>query len=436
VNRYASSQFYLLLSAAAIALLASVVTRRPELAAAAAPLLALLVVGVAGHRWADVRVEVRPAQTRVVEGDEFDLLVEVRASQAVPWLDLELVLPSSLRSRDGSSRAIVALPGGAGARVVHFPVEAVRWGVCSPEHLLVAARDRFGLFSRSWIVSIQGAVRIYPREAYLRGLVAPRRTGHSLGAHLATARGEGCEFADVRPFRPGDRPRAVNWRVTARRGERWVTERHPERSADLVLLLDAGTDIGEGDDTTLRRSIRAAMSMADGHVAVHDRVGLCSLGGTLRWLTPRLGQYQLYRVVDALLDSQEAARSGRGGSGVAGSLASLGPGGGLPVRGLAPGSAVVALTPLLDPRVVSVIADLRQRGFDTVVVEVSAEAVLPAPDSEASWLARRVWRLEREAVRRQLSAVGVPCVAWDDSRPLGAALDLVARRRSGRMVRT
>jgi uncharacterized protein (DUF58 family) len=97
---------------------------------------------------------------------------------------------------------------------------------------------------------------------------------------------------------------------------------------------------------------------------------------------------------------------------------------------------VVALTPLLDPRVVSVIADLRQRGFDTVVVEVSAEAVLPAPDSEASWLARRVWRLEREAVRRQLSAVGVPCVAWDDSRPLGAALDLVARRRSGRMVRT
>jgi uncharacterized protein (DUF58 family) len=282
---------------------------------------------------------------------------------------------------------------------------------------------------------VQSPVRIYPTEGHLRGLAEPRRTGQSLGSHLAAERGEGCEFADVRPYRPGDRLRAVNWRVSARRGERWVTERHPERSADLVLLLDAGTDIGTDDDSTLRHAIRGAMALADSHVAAHDRVGLCALGGTLNWLTPRLGQYQLYRVVDTMLDCQEARRRGRGGSGVGGALAALGPGGGLPLRGLAPGSAVVALTPLLDRRVVGVIADLRQRGFDAVVVEVSAEAVLPGAEDDTAWVARRVWRLEQEAVRRQLSAVGVPCVGWDDSRPLGAALDLVARRRARQVVR-
>jgi uncharacterized protein (DUF58 family) len=432
VSRFASPRLYVLLALVAAGLVGAVVGRRPELAALAAPLAVVLLAGAASHRWADLAFTVTPERPRVVEGDLVDLLVEVTATRPVPWLDLELVLPSSLEPADGSDRALVNLPT-AGTRVVRFPVRAVRWGMCSPERLRVVARDRFGLFAQASVVSVHAPLRVHPAAASATGLLAPQRTARTLGTHLAADRGEGCELADVRPLRPGDRFRSLNWRVSARRGEPWVNERHPERSSDLVLLLDAGTEVGVGDDTTLRRAVRAAMALAEGHAAVHDRVGLCTLGGSLRWLPPRLGRHQLHRVVDALLDGQAAAAR-LGGTGVAGALGSLGGGRGsaLPLRGLTPGTAVVALSPLLDPRAVGVVADLSRRGFDVVVLELAADPLLPQPETPAQRLARRLWLLEREAVRHQLSAVGVSCARWDEGQPLGAVVEQLSRRRSGR----
>ena len=428
MSRSASPRLYVLLALVTAGLVGAVVTRRAELAALAAPGGAVLLLGAATHRWPELRFAVRPERPRVVEGDLLDLLVEVTTSRAVPWLDLEVVLPSSLEAADGSDRAVVALPA-AGTRVVRFPVRAVRWGMCSPERLQVVARDRFGLFAQASVVTVHAPLRVHPVDAPPVGVVAPRRTGPTLGTHLSAERGEGCELADVRPYRPGDRFRSVNWRVTARRGQPWVNERHPERSTDLVLLLDAGTEVGVGEETTLRLAVRAAMALAEAHAAVHDRVGVCALGASVRWLPPRLGRAQLHRVVDTLLDSQVAAAR-LGGTGVAGALGRLG-GSALPLRGLAPGTAVVALTPLLDPRAVGVVADLRRRGFDVVVLELVADALLPPPTTGAEQLARRLWRLEREAVRHQLEAVGVPCARWDEGQALGAVLDGLGRRRRG-----
>ena len=429
MTRQVSTRFFVLIGLVIAGLAGAVVGRRPELAAATAPFLALLLVGCSAHRWPDVTVVTRPERGRAIEGDTIDLLVDVTASRPVPWLDLELALPPSLEPVDGSDRALVTIPE-AGTRTVAFPVRARRWGVASPERTLVVARDRFGLFARSRVASSHAPVRVYPAEGQLAAMLAPRSTGRSLGTHRATARGEGCEFADVRPYQPGDRPRSLNWRVSARRGEPWVTERHPELATDLVVLLDAGTEVGSGDDTTLRRAIRAAMALAETHVGGHDRVGLCALGGRLHWLAPRLGRHQLYRIVDALLECQ-GGLAAPGGTGVAGALAAGGPS--LPLRGLAPGTSIVALSPLLDRRVIDVLAELRRRELDVVVVETSAEARLAAATRRqvdpAARLARRVWSLEREAVRRRLLAIGIPVVTWDDEQPLAGVLELLGRRR-------
>ena len=47
---------------------------------------------------------------------------------------------------------------------------------------------------------------------------------------MARAKGDGIEFADIRPFVPGDRVRRINWRASARRPGLWVNESHPERN--------------------------------------------------------------------------------------------------------------------------------------------------------------------------------------------------------------
>src|SRR6202044_1520411 len=59
-----------------------------------------------------------------------------------------------------------------------------------------------------------------------------------LGAHLTRHVGPGVEYADIRPYVPGDQLRAVNWPVSARRGQLHVTERLTDRAADVVVLID------------------------------------------------------------------------------------------------------------------------------------------------------------------------------------------------------
>ena len=104
----------------------------------------------------------------------------------------------------------------------------------------------------------------------------------------------------------------------------------------------------------------------------------------------------------------------------------------IPRRTLPPKALVVALTPFLDERVMNVLLDLRARGYDLVVVDVSP-LDLVAPESPLEELAHRVWRLSREALRWRYEQAGVPVVTWRDDMPLAVPLEeVMAYRRLAR----
>jgi uncharacterized protein (DUF58 family) len=169
--------------------------------------------------------------------------------------------------------------------------------------------------------------------------------------------------------------------------------------------------------------VRAAATLAARYLRQKDRVGLVTFGGMLNWLLPTTGAVQLYRIVDAMLDTQivlsYAWRDIRT----------------VPRRTLPPQALVLALTPLLDDRSEAALLDLRGRGFDLVVIEISPLSLLPAPQSEAGRLADRLWRLRREAVRGRFEGAGIPVAVWGDDAPLAAVLEEVrAYRRRARAV--
>jgi uncharacterized protein (DUF58 family) len=212
----------------------------------------------------------------------------------------------------------------------------------------------------------------------------------------------------------------VNWRASARGKGLWVNEHHPERNADAVLFLDTFADTGAVAERTIVPAVRAAVSLVERYLVHKDRVGLVSFGGTLSWLVPGKGLTQLYRVVDSLLDTQIGASYARGDVSL------------IPRRILPPKALVIALTPLLDDRVVRALLDLRGRGFDLVVVEIS-----PVPFVEpAGELAHRLWLLRRKAFRLLFLSSGIPVVEWRESDPLAAALEEVStfRRRGNQPV--
>ena len=128
---------------------------------------------------------------------------------------------------------------------------------------------------------------------------------------------------------------------------------------------------------------------------------------------PASGTRQLYRIVDSLLQMDVVLS-------FAGKNIDV-----LPPRTLPPKALVLALTPLLDARSTGALLDLRARGFDLVVVEVSpVPFVQPASDA-LSQLSYRLWRLSREALRARYERAGVPIVSWSDGEALDAVLEEV-----------
>jgi uncharacterized protein (DUF58 family) len=97
---------------------------------------------------------------------------------------------------------------------------------------------------------------------------------------------------------------------------------------------------------------------------------------------------------------------------------------------------VLALSPLVDERTLAALANLRARGFDLAVVEISPASFLPEARGRSDELARRLWRLRREHMRSGLAALGVQVVEWQRGTPVDAALvGLSEARRWARFAR-
>ena len=397
-------------SLAAAGLIAGLALGRVEPVALAAPFLLALVAAVA-WREPELAVRVSLDRDRVLEDEEVTVTVEVSTTDNVDRLELLVPLPPQLGAEGGPARAVRLRAGEE--QTVELKLRCERWGAFSIGPLLVRARDTLGF--RSW-ESTAGepyALRVYPGEQTLRSLVAPLETQVFAGNQVSRARGEGIEFADLREWQPGDRLRRVNWRATALRGALWVNEQHLERNTDVVLFLDTFAEVRVEGRSTNDRAVRAAATLAHRYLERKDRVGLVGFGGFLSWLVPTSGTRQLYQIVDTLLTSQIVHSYAWRDVDV------------LPPRTLPPKALVLAITPLLDNRTAGALLDLRARGYDLVVVEVSPlELVAPDPDSAAQ-LAHRLWRLSREALRWRYEQVGVPVVTWREDEPLAVPLEEV-----------
>ena len=203
-----------------------------------------------------------------------------------------------------------------------------------------------------------------------------------------------------------------------------INEAHPERNADVILFLDTFSELATRQNTTLLMAVRATASIARYYLRHRDRVGLVSFGGTLRWQLPDMGIRQGYRILDALLRTDVLLSYAWKGIEV------------IPAQTLPPKALVIAISPLLDERTVSALLDLRGRGFDVAIVEVSPLPLLDPPRTEEDRLAYRLWLLVREGVRDELWSAGMPVTQWTGEQPLVAALQEVERfRRVGRNLR-
>jgi uncharacterized protein (DUF58 family) len=410
VRRSAAPKLGAYAGLAGLGLLAALVLGQPLLVTMAAPFALVLVGGLILGDDPGLRTSVELDHERVLEGDEVVFELELYARRGISRLDVLVGVPEGLVVAEGLNPVSIRLEPRE-SQTVELRLRADRWGAYLLGDVLLRGHDTLGVFRFDQALPRDRQLRVFPREEYLRTLLRPRDTQPYAGDEVARRRGDGIEFADIRPFAFGDQVTRVNWRATARRGELWVNDRHPERNTDVVLFLDAFTEARRGSASTLDLALRAAATLARGYVGAHDRVGLVSFGGALRWLQPGTGEAQLYRICEALLDTRILQNYAWRDIAV------------VPARVLPPQSLVVALTPLLDERSVGALFDLRARGHDVTVIEASPVPYMDPGTTASERLAFRLWRLRRDALRDRLRQSGIAVVEWQEGTPLAVGIE-------------
>lgn len=415
---------FALAAVAAVALLAAVVIDRLELVVVAFPLLAAVLLGRKDRDAARFTLTHELSAERTTEGEPLGVRVTVTALSALPCLEILYRLPAMTVLAAGSHRRVLRLAEGEGETWT-FEIRCLARGRTELGRFHFRVWDASGLSVAEGRHDAPKRISVYPVATPIRYLPRPRRTRSSFGNHVSSKLGQGLEPGDIRPYSSGDLLRQINWRVSLRLGRLYVTQFHEERNADVVLLLDTTADIGVRPESSLDHCVKAAAALATGYLRHRDRVGLITYGGNIQWIRPRAGRRQIETLLEALLPASMAANYSFQDLEV------------LPPRVLPPGALVIALSPLIDPRFVKVVANLAGRGFDVLLLALSPlELMRPFTGrSPLDDLTARLWTLNRRATLDALHEVGLPAVELSPGTPLDAALAPLARVGRPRAVR-
>jgi uncharacterized protein (DUF58 family) len=108
------------------------------------------------------------------------------------------------------------------------------------------------------------------------------------GVRALKLRGEGTAFAGLRDYVPGDDPRLLDWKATARHGKLISREQTIERSQTVISLIDCGRAMTQisGHYARFEHVLSAALVLSDVAATSGDRVGLVAFDDQIRASMP------------------------------------------------------------------------------------------------------------------------------------------------------
>lgn len=387
------------------------------------PDLAVLAVPFAVHAaWAVLARPIRTptastARRQVALAEGQSVRVGVRLDPpgphvALAWRDVP---------GDWADRSAVLDADAAGASVLVHPARWGRYRLAGP---LVVVTD--ASLSWRWETTCEGVgIFVRPQALDLVGGGGVARPIGVTGQHTSTAPGDGSALSHVREFRPGDRLRRVNWRVTSRTGTLHVNATLTDRDTHVLVVVDTFGDLPgaePGEATSLDLTARAVAAVSQHYLGLGDRVRLHDLGHRVTSLPAAAGPRQARLILEVLgrLDrsSGAPARERR-------------------VSALVPGTLVFFCSPLVDQRALAEVVRLKRLGAETVAIDTFPEHLglsrrLPRAVAGDPWAAE-AWvmvRLGRTASVDGLARLGIPVVPWRGPASLGGVLLALSAARS------
>lgn len=175
----------------------------------------------------------------------------------------------------------VAILGPGEETTAHYELPSTRRGAWTLGPVTLTTADVIGLRQYQRELPQVSEVLVYPQPVTL-----PQLWPVSAGARQPVRprrrlRGVGEEFYGVRDYVPGDDPRQISWKTTARRGQLTVIEREQPESLQAMILLDteARWHAGEGDRHTMEYAVTLATTLIEQAYERGSAVGLLAGDG-------------------------------------------------------------------------------------------------------------------------------------------------------------
>jgi uncharacterized protein (DUF58 family) len=181
----------------------------------------------------------------------------------------------------GGQHVVIATEGAATVRGRH------RLG-----DLAVRVTTPLGLLRRTTRLQDDASLLVVPSLSDVRRfrLLALQHRLGQVGIRALRLRGEGRAFAGLRDYVPGDDPRLVDWKATARHRRLISREFTVERSQNVVIMVDCGRAMTQqaGRWSRLEHVLSAAVLLTDVAAASGDHVGLLAFDTEPRtWVQPQ-----------------------------------------------------------------------------------------------------------------------------------------------------
>ena len=228
---------------------------------------------------------VRAFPATIGVGDTRDATYEVSSSWPMPVMVTVIhqlpasvsasALPTQVQPVDQQHPLLVSLTVTGRARG-SFPLGPAALSALGP----------WGLFRRSIIYSLDDTISVVPSIAgagRYRLLAAQHRV-RTAGQRVIRRRGAGTSFANLRDYVPGDDPRRIDWKATARRHRLISREFTVEQGQTIMIAIDCGRMMTQlaGDRPRFEYALASALTLADTALSAGDRVGLIVFDSMVR----------------------------------------------------------------------------------------------------------------------------------------------------------
>jgi uncharacterized protein (DUF58 family) len=255
------------------------------------------------REWLDAR---GPVKTLWV-GQRFTVVVRLRTPSlfSTPWIIVDDRIPVGAELESGSNYGVFQFRRGDTVEI-RYSFRCLTAGPMRFEGLRLRMADAQGFYFYETFYRLPQVILVLPTlaDAELSQRNVKRQNVFlPPGVHRLRQPGSGSELLDLRDYRPGDSPKLIAWKVSARKNKLITKEFESDVPIRCTLMVDASSAVrlGPPGRTALARTVEIASTVAQAVLSRRDPVGLLIFDETgSHYLQPSRGQRHMLEILRRL----------------------------------------------------------------------------------------------------------------------------------------